>query len=123
MGMDQLKATHRKFTQSIYGWDVDPSGNLIPNWVEQNYIDFMKWQMEVNGLSAAAVARALNRQGVKGQAWRQMAGLYDCKSHSEPIPRQTGISSAILLTGESNLGTKNKQTYFVNQRSFLYNTN
>jgi len=67
MGMNQLKATHRKFTQSIYGWDVDLSGNLIPNWVEQNYIDFMKWQMDVNGLSAAAVARALNRQGVKGK--------------------------------------------------------
>ena len=67
MGMNQLKATHRKFTHSIYGWDVDLSGNLIPNWVEQNYIDFMKWQMKVNGLSAAAVARALNRQGVKGK--------------------------------------------------------
>jgi len=27
----------------------------------------MKWQMDVNGLSAAAVARALNRRGVKGK--------------------------------------------------------
>ena len=67
MGMNQLKATHRKFTQSIYGWDVDVTGALIPNWYEQNIIDYMDWQMNVNGMSATAVARALNTQGVKGK--------------------------------------------------------
>jgi site-specific DNA recombinase len=67
MGMNQLKATHRKFTQSIYGWDVDVTGALIPNWDEQNAIDYMDWQMNVNGMSAAAVARSLNAKGVKGK--------------------------------------------------------
>ena len=67
MGMSQLKATHRKFTQSIYGWDVDKTGALIPNWYEQNIIDYMYWQMKVNGMSATAVARSLNTQGVKGK--------------------------------------------------------
>ena len=77
MGMNQLKATHRKFTQSIYGWDVDVTGALIPNWDEQNAIDYMDWQMNVNGMSAAAVARSLNAKGVKGKRggkW-QSAGI------------------------------------------------
>lgn len=85
MGMNQLKATHRKFTQSIYGWDVDPSGNLIPNWVEQNYIDFMKWQMRANGLSAAAVARALNKQGVKGKRGGKWQGSTVVRVKSNPF--------------------------------------
>ncbi len=67
MGMNQLKATHRKFTQSIYGWDVDKTGALIPNWFEQNIIDYMDWQMNINGMSAASVARSLNAKGVKGK--------------------------------------------------------
>ena len=67
IGMDQLKATHKKFTQSIYGWDVDANGSLKPNWFEQNVIDFMIWQIDVNGLSYSGVARALNRQGIKGK--------------------------------------------------------
>ena len=29
IGMDQLKATHKKFTQSIYGWDVDENGSFL----------------------------------------------------------------------------------------------
>ena len=67
IGMNQLKATHKKFTQSIYGWDVDENGSLKPNWYEQNIIDYMVWQIDKNGLSYSAVARALNRQGVKGK--------------------------------------------------------
>ena len=67
ISMDHLKATHKKFTQSIYGWDVDANGSLKPNWFEQNVIDFMIWQIDVNGLSYSGVARALNRQGIKGK--------------------------------------------------------
>jgi site-specific DNA recombinase len=67
IGMNQLKADHKKFTHSIYGWDVDPNGMLIPNWIEQSHIDYMKWQIDTNGMSAASVARSLNRQGIKGK--------------------------------------------------------
>ena len=67
IGMNQLKATHKKFTQSIYGWDVEASGSLKPNWFEQNIIDYMDWQINVNGMSASAVARSLNRRGIKGK--------------------------------------------------------
>ena len=67
IGMNQLKADHKKFTHSIYGWDVDPNGMLIPNWIEQSHIDYMKWQIDTNGMSAASVARSLNRQCIKGK--------------------------------------------------------
>jgi hypothetical protein len=65
--MNQLKADHKKFTHSIYGWDVDENGMLEPNWREQNYIDYMKWQIDVNGMTISSVARSLNKQGVKGK--------------------------------------------------------
>ena len=67
VGMNQLKSSHKKFTDAIYGWDVDENGSLKPNWYEQNIIDYMVWQIDKNGLSYSAVARALNRQGVKGK--------------------------------------------------------
>ena len=66
-GMDQLKAMNKKFTQSIYGWDADANGSLKPNWFEQNIIDYMDWQINVNGMSASAVARSLNAQGIFGK--------------------------------------------------------
>jgi len=64
--MGQLKAMNRRFTHSIYGWNVTEQGNLIPNWNEQNVIDYMAWQLS-NGMSATAVARQLNREGLKGK--------------------------------------------------------
>ena len=66
-GMNQLKAMNKKFTQSIYGWDVEANGSLKPNWFEQNIIDLMDWQINVNGMSASAVARSLNAQGILGK--------------------------------------------------------
>jgi len=65
-GMDQLKAMNKKFTQSIYGWDETELGDLTPNWKEQNAIDYMSWQLS-NGMSATAIARQLNREGLKGK--------------------------------------------------------
>jgi len=65
--MNQLKAMNKKFTQSIYGWDETEFGDLTPNWNEQHVIDYMLWQIEKNGMSATAVARQLNREGLKGK--------------------------------------------------------
>ena len=73
-GMIQLKANHRKFTHSIYGWDVDKNGMLIPNWNEQNNIDYMVWQMVKNGMSASSVARSLNKQGIRGKRGGEWQG-------------------------------------------------
>jgi len=66
-GMEQLKAQNKRFTQSIFGWDVNEDGMLEPNWYEQDLIDWMDWQIEVNGMSAAAVARSLNSRGITGK--------------------------------------------------------
>ena len=66
-GMNQLKAMNKKFTQSIYGWDETEQGTLVPNWNEQNVIDYMYWQVEKNGMSATSVAKHLNKEGLKGK--------------------------------------------------------
>ena len=66
-GMNQLKAMNKKFTQSIYGWDETPQGDLVPNWNEQNVIDYMYWQVETNGMSATSVAKDLQKKGYKGK--------------------------------------------------------
>lgn len=73
-GMDQLKAQNKRFTESIFGWDVDVNGMLIPNWYEQDLIDWMDWQIEINGMSAAAVARSLNARGITGKRGGQWQG-------------------------------------------------
>jgi DNA invertase Pin-like site-specific DNA recombinase len=73
-GMEQLKAQNKRFTDSIFGWDVDANGMLIPNWNEQDLIDWMDWQIEVNGMSAAAVARSLNARGITGKRGGQWQG-------------------------------------------------
>jgi len=73
-GMAQLKSQNKRFTESIFGWDVDSNGMLIPNWYEQDLIDWMDWQIEVNGMSAAAVARSLNSRGITGKRGGQWQG-------------------------------------------------
>ena len=99
LSMDHLKATHKQFTHSIYGWDVEENGSLKPNWFEQNIIDFMIWQIEVNGLSYSAVARALNKQGIKGKKggkWysASISRVVENKFHNErtnfPYPKNWG---------------------------------
>jgi hypothetical protein len=40
---------------------------LVPNWYEQDNIDYMVWQIDTNGMSAASVARSLNKQGITGK--------------------------------------------------------
>lgn len=98
-GMDELRTTHKKFTHSIYGWDVNENGMLEPNWREQNYIDYMKWQMDVNGMSAASVARSLNKQkvsGKRGGKWqgnavkRTVVNTFHLERNSFPIPSNWG---------------------------------
>ena len=47
---------------------------LKPNWYEQDIIDWMEWQINVNGMSAAAVGRSLNIRGAKGKRGGQWQG-------------------------------------------------
>ena len=100
-GMDQLKAQNKRFTESIFGWDVNEDGMLEPNWYEQDLIDWMDWQIEVNGMSAAAVARSLNSRGITGKRGGQWQGQSVKRTISHtfhenradfPHPSQWGIN-------------------------------
>ncbi len=89
-GMDQLKATHQKFTQSVYGWDVGEDGSLHPNWFEQNVIDYMTWQTKTNGMSASAVARNLNKLGIKGKRGGKWHGASVLRTVRNDFHKQRG---------------------------------
>lgn len=70
--MDDLKDNKRKFTGPMYGWNAQKDGSLVPNWKEQNNIDWMKEQIRL-GFSAAAVAKQMRIAGVvgkKGGKWQ-----------------------------------------------------
>jgi len=64
--MDDLKKNKRAFTKSMYGWNAKKDGSLVPNWKEQNNIDWMRKQL-TSGLSAASVAKKLTAKGVNGK--------------------------------------------------------
>ena len=61
-----MKKIHKKFTRAIYGWDNKPDGTIVPNWNEQNIIDYARW-MKAQGVSATQIAKVLNRNEVKGK--------------------------------------------------------
>ena len=65
--MNYLMSKGRKFTRSIYGWNVNKNGRLKPNWNEQSRIDFMYWQIKSNGATATMVAKMANKKGWKGK--------------------------------------------------------
>ncbi len=66
-GMAYLKRNLKRFTRSLFGWNVRKDGSLVPNWKEQDLIDYMVWQMDGNDISATAVARSLNKRGSTGK--------------------------------------------------------
>ena len=70
--MNDLKKNKRAFTKSMYGWNVKKDGSIVPNWKEQNNIDWMKEQIRL-GFSASAVAKQMRIAGAlgkKGGKWQ-----------------------------------------------------
>lgn len=70
--MNDLKKNKRAFTKSMYGWNVKKDGSVVPNWKEQNNIDWMKGQIRL-GFSASAVAKQMRIAGAlgkKGGKWQ-----------------------------------------------------
>ena len=65
--MQYLRKRGMKFTRSLYGWDVNSKGKLIPNWEEQGRIDFMCWQIQRNEVSATKVAQMMNKRNWEGK--------------------------------------------------------
>ena len=66
-GMEYLRRNMLRFTRSLFGWNVRKDDSLVPNWKEQDLIDYMVWQMDGNDISATAVARSLNKRGSTGK--------------------------------------------------------
>ena len=58
--MDHLKQTHKRFTHSMYGWDITENGSMVPAWEEQTVIDWMKEMYYDYDISASAIAKELN---------------------------------------------------------------
>jgi len=71
-----------------YGWDRSDDGKkLVPNWEEQNNIEWMKAQI-VAGQSAMGVAEILNKKKIKGKNGGQWysSGILACardRDHSD----------------------------------------
>jgi len=63
--MSALKKNKKAYTGAVYGWDVK-QGVLVPNWKEQNNIDWMKFQIKYD-VAGAVVAKTLNENGLTGK--------------------------------------------------------
>ncbi len=75
--MKNLKNNKKVFTHAMYGWNATKDGSLVPNWKEQNNIDWMQEQI-MNGFSASAVAKQLRIAkvvGKKGGVWTSTSVL------------------------------------------------
>ena len=66
--MDRLKNDMKVFTGSIFGWDANlNTQQLVPNWKEQDVIDYMRFRHYKQGASGNQIAKDLNEQGTKGK--------------------------------------------------------
>lgn len=63
--MGALKKNKKAYTGAVYGWDVK-QGSLVPNWKEQNNIEWMKVQLKYN-VAAAVIAKTLIENGLTGK--------------------------------------------------------
>lgn len=63
--MGALKKNKKAYTGAVYGWDVK-QGSLVPNWKEQNNIEWMKVQLKYD-VAAAVIAKTLIENGLTGK--------------------------------------------------------
>ena len=64
--MAHMKANCKVFCHDIFGWDKIGK-DLVPNWIEQDAIDFMRWAYIKQEKSSTWIAKHLNEKGVKGK--------------------------------------------------------
>ena len=67
VAMDKLKDSGQIFTGSIFGWDNVDDGTVIPNWEEQDLIDYMRYLYYQDERSASYVAKKMNKSGTLGK--------------------------------------------------------
>ena len=77
IAMAHMRSHCKVFTGAIYGWDR-VGGDLVPNWDEQSYIDYMRDLYFGVGLSGYQVANFMNEYGSSGKLggkWRSSTVL------------------------------------------------
>ena len=66
LAMKHLKDNAKVFTGPIFGWDRH-GDDIVPNWREQDIIDYMRHRHYVQGWSGNKIAKQLNELKVKGK--------------------------------------------------------
>ena len=81
IAMKHLKDNAKVFTGPIFGWDRR-GDDIIPNWKEQDTIDYMRHRHYVQGWSGNRIAKHLDDLGVKGKlggSWTSSMVLRTCR--------------------------------------------
>jgi site-specific DNA recombinase len=81
IAMKHLKDNAKVFTGPIFGWDRQ-GGDIVPNWKEQDIIDYMRHRHYMQGWSGNKIAKQLNElkvKGKKGGAWTSSMVLRTCR--------------------------------------------
>ncbi len=81
IAMKHLKDNAKVFTGPIFGWDRQ-GDDIIPNWREQDVIDYMRHRHYVQGWSGNRIAKHLGELGLKGKlggSWTSSMVLRTCR--------------------------------------------
>ena len=81
LAMKHLKDNAKVFTGPIFGWDRH-GDDIVPNWREQDIIDYMRHRHYVQGWSGNKIAKQLNElkvKGKKGGSWTSSMVLRTCR--------------------------------------------
>ena len=101
VAMDKLKDSGKQFTSVMFGWDNVKDGTVVPNWDEQDLIDYMRHLYMKDGRTAAWIARKMNNDnntGKKGGKWssagvlRTIRNTYHLSRNKYPKPNWWGDS-------------------------------
>ena len=81
IAMKHLKDNAKVFTGPIFGWDRD-GGDIIPNWAEQDAIDYMRFRHFKQNWSGNKIAKHLVEMGLTGKlggSWTSNMVLRTCR--------------------------------------------
>jgi site-specific DNA recombinase len=81
VAMKHLKDNAKVFTGPIFGWDRR-GDDIIPNWEEQDIIDYMRHRHYAQEWSGNRIAKQLNEleiKGKKGGSWTSSMVLRTCR--------------------------------------------
>ena len=81
LAMKHLKDNAKVFTGPIFGWDRK-GDDIVPNWREQDIIDYMRHRHFIQGWSGNKISKQLNElkvKGKKGGSWTLSMVLRTCR--------------------------------------------